>query len=184
MLALCRYVDRNPGAAGLVGNAGDWPWSSTQAHVGQAESPPWLDSAGLYAHLLGRPADTPAATRRAAAQYAAMVATVDEARGPSIWTDGLRQQIYLGNDDFVARMQARLSPERSAIAGNPCDAARGPDRPAPTQVVSGLLGRVRHPQSSAGNGLPRMRHDDAGVGGCDRLVGVACQPADGGVRKD
>ena len=72
-----------------------------------------------------------------------MVATVDEARSPSIWTDGLRQQIYLGNDDFDARMQARLSPERSGIAGNPCSAAHGPDRTAPTQVVSGLLGRVR-----------------------------------------
>ena len=112
LLALCRYVERNPVAAGLVGHAGDWPWSSYQAHVGQAESPRWLDSAGLYAHLLGRPADAPAAAQQAAAQYAAMVATVDEARSPSIWTDGLRQQIYLGNDDFVARMQARLSPER------------------------------------------------------------------------
>ena len=184
MLALCRYVDRNPVAAGLVGNAGDLPWSSYPAHAGQAESPRWLDSAGLYAHLLGRPADTPAAARQAAAQYAAMVATVDEARSPSIWTDGLRQQTYLCNDDFVARMQARLSPERSGIAGNPCGAARGPDRTAPTQVVSGLLGRVRHPQSGAGDGLPRRRHDDAGVGNCDRLVGVACQPSDGGVRKD
>ena len=37
LLALCRYVERNPvAAAGLVGRAGDWPWSSYQAHVGQA----------------------------------------------------------------------------------------------------------------------------------------------------
>ena len=56
LLALCRYVERNPVAAGLVGHAGDWPWSSYQAHVGQAESPPWLDSAGLYATCwVGRP---------------------------------------------------------------------------------------------------------------------------------
>ena len=55
LLALCRYVERNPVAAGLVGAAGKWPWSSYRAHVCKVATPPWLDSDGLHGYLLGRP---------------------------------------------------------------------------------------------------------------------------------
>ena len=34
LLALCRYVERNPVAAGLVALPSDWVWSSCQAHMG------------------------------------------------------------------------------------------------------------------------------------------------------
>ncbi|MFO1015269.1 MAG: transposase [Caulobacteraceae bacterium] len=38
-LARCvRYVAMNPVRAGLVESAGDWPWSSTSAHLGQASN--------------------------------------------------------------------------------------------------------------------------------------------------
>ena len=33
LLAAARYVELNPVRAGLVTNAGDWPWSSARAHV-------------------------------------------------------------------------------------------------------------------------------------------------------
>ena len=33
VMAAVRYVDRNPVAAGLVGAAGDWPWSSARSHI-------------------------------------------------------------------------------------------------------------------------------------------------------
>ena len=33
LLALCRYVERNPVAAGLVGHAGDWRWSSSSRSI-------------------------------------------------------------------------------------------------------------------------------------------------------
>ncbi len=36
LLALLRYVERNPVAAGLVGSAADWPWSSLPARLGRA----------------------------------------------------------------------------------------------------------------------------------------------------
>ena len=55
LLALCRYVERNPVAAGMVGTAQEWPWSSYRAHVCVAATPPWLDSDGLHGYLLGRP---------------------------------------------------------------------------------------------------------------------------------
>ena len=33
LMAALRYVALNPVRAGLVGRAGDWPWSSTRAHI-------------------------------------------------------------------------------------------------------------------------------------------------------
>ena len=33
LMAAVRYVERNPVAAGLVGAAGDWPWSSARSHI-------------------------------------------------------------------------------------------------------------------------------------------------------
>ena len=55
LLAWCRYVERNPVAAGLVGAVEEWPWSSYCAHVCRVATPPWLDSHGLHGYLLGRP---------------------------------------------------------------------------------------------------------------------------------
>lgn len=75
LLALCRDVERNPVAAGLVSTTGDWPWSSHRAHVLQAPTPAWLDSDGLHGHLLGRQADR----RAAAVRYAEMVDRVSDA---------------------------------------------------------------------------------------------------------
>lgn len=53
LLALCRHVERNPVAAKMVSRAGEWPWSSSLAHVGQAAMPPWLGTDGLHAYPLG-----------------------------------------------------------------------------------------------------------------------------------
>lgn len=47
LMGLCRHVERNPVAAGLVTAPGDWAWSSYHAHVGRADAPPWLDTAAL-----------------------------------------------------------------------------------------------------------------------------------------
>lgn len=37
LMVAARYVENNPVAAGLVAHAGDWPWSSARAHLGQSE---------------------------------------------------------------------------------------------------------------------------------------------------
>ena len=74
LLALCRYVERNPVAAGLVAQADQWPWSSCRAHVGLAATPPWLDSDGLHGYLLGRPVDRARDRRRAGQRCAALLA--------------------------------------------------------------------------------------------------------------
>lgn len=103
LLEVCRYVELNPVRAAIVDAPEAWPWSSYLAHVGQADTPIWLDTAGLHGHLLGHEPLAPADSRRAAGHYAALVHAGREAR---LWDEGLRQQIFLGDASFVERMQA------------------------------------------------------------------------------
>ncbi len=111
LLEVCRYVELNPVRAGMVGSVGAWPWSSYRAHVGEAESPAWLDTAGLHAFLLGRTADSVADRRQAARRYAELVTSAPE---ESPWEHGLNRQIYLGDERFVAQMQALGDHRRAA----------------------------------------------------------------------
>jgi len=110
LLALCRYVELNPVRAGLVAAAADWAWSSYLAHVGSKPPPEWLDTVGLHGYLLGGPAQGLADQRRAAKRYAALVASAPDLQ---IWATGLRQQIYLGDEQFVERMQALMAAPRT-----------------------------------------------------------------------
>ena len=110
LLEVCRYVDLNPVRARMVRKPGSWAWSSYRAHVGQAAVPAWLDTAGLHGYLLGRAAKTPADTRRGADRYARLVASVPDV---NLWDSALRQQIYLGDEGFVERMQAFAAPRNS-----------------------------------------------------------------------
>ena len=89
-MALCRYVERNPVAAGLVATADEWVVSSYRAHVCKAPTPSWLDSDGLHGHLLGRPVAGARDRTRAAQKCAALVTDADEGEA-SLWETGLRQ---------------------------------------------------------------------------------------------
>ena len=109
LLEVCRYVELNPVRAGLVPRASDWGWSSFLHHTGKKPSLPWLDTASLHAYLLGRSANTAQDRRRAASQYEHFVAA---GHGASLWNTHLQQQIYLGDDEFVARMQALAEPAK------------------------------------------------------------------------
>ena len=104
LLTLCRYVERNPVAANIVAQPHEWPWSSCRAHLLLDATPAWLDRDGLLAYVLGQELRTTADRKAAARQYAELVGQpMDE----PLWSAGLRQQIYLGDDDFVQRMQAQ-----------------------------------------------------------------------------
>jgi putative transposase len=110
LLEVCRYVELNPVRARMVAAPSDWAWSSYRVHAGSAgrqEAPPWLDVAGLHGYVLGRPAESAADHRRAAQRYAKLVAEAHDVR---LWDDALRQQIYLGDEDFVERMQQQAQP--------------------------------------------------------------------------
>jgi putative transposase len=98
LLELARYVVLNPVRAGMVKNAQDWPWSSYRAMIREAASPPWLQTDWLLGQFSVQ-------RKRAIAKY------VDFVRAgvglPSLWGE-LRNQIYLGDDKFVARMQKKI----------------------------------------------------------------------------
>jgi DNA-directed RNA polymerase specialized sigma24 family protein len=79
--------------------------------VGLAPAPEWLDVDGLHGYVLGRAAQSGGDHRRAAARYAELVAAGLQVR---LWDSALRQQIYLGDEAFVDRMQALADPRRSA----------------------------------------------------------------------
>lgn len=97
LLAVCRYVDLNPVRAHMVPAPGDWPWSSYRAHTGTAPAPPWLDTATV----LGLVAGPAGYAERVAAEHA-----------QPLWATGLRQQMYLGDEAFVQRMQAQAETQR------------------------------------------------------------------------
>ena len=69
-------------------------------------APEWLDTAGLHCYMLGYTVLDEADQKLAAQRYAALVASAPDLQ---IWPDGLRQQIYLGNEQFVERMQALMA---------------------------------------------------------------------------
>ena len=111
LLEVCRYVELNPVAARIVKKPQGWPWSSYRAHVGEQTAPDWLDTDGLQGHVLGRPVRTATDRLRGARRYAELVAS--SAKTP-LWENALRQQIYLGDEAFVERMQALAEPQNSA----------------------------------------------------------------------
>ncbi|RZL38606.1 MAG: transposase [Rubrivivax sp.] len=113
LLDACRYVDLGPVREGLARGAAGWEGSSFRALAGLQAAPDWLDVDGLHAHLLGRPAVTPAQHRLAGDRYARLVASDP---GLQLLPGQLREQIFLGDADFAARMRA--------AAGGPRRAAR------------------------------------------------------------
>lgn len=98
LLELARYVVLNPVRAGMVSDAEAWPWSSHAAMLGREPPPAWLEADALL-RLFGR------SRVNAVSRY------VDFVRAgvglPSVW-EGLRGQMYLGGDEFMAQMQARV----------------------------------------------------------------------------
>jgi putative transposase len=118
LLAMCRYVERNPVAAKMVAAPADWPWSSCQSHLGLAAAPAWLDCDGLHGYLLGAPVASAADRRRARRLYASVVSQAQDGDA-SFWQDGLRGQVFLGDAAFVDRMRAQAAPQRVAHNATP-----------------------------------------------------------------
>ena len=97
LLELARYIVLNPVRAQMVRSAKDWPWSSYRATAELSPTPPWLSTEWLLSTLGKRKS-------LAIERYRKFVA---EGKGqPSIWAE-LKNQIYLGSDDFVERMQSK-----------------------------------------------------------------------------
>lgn len=98
LLELARYVVLNPVRAGMAKKPADWKWSSYRASVGLEPAPGWLAEDGLLAMF---------AKRRSLAQqrYAQFVDEGIKADSP--WAN-LKGQVFLGDEQFVNRMQANI----------------------------------------------------------------------------
>jgi hypothetical protein len=108
LLELARYVVLNPVRANMVNNVEQWPWSSYLIMLGEQRVPGWFESCWLLSQFGNQQI-------RAIPKY---IDFIREGIGlPSLWTD-LRQQIYLGNDEFVLRMQLQLD-KRSDLSEIP-----------------------------------------------------------------
>lgn len=124
LLELTRYVVLNPVRARMVAGPGDWRWSSYLDMVGERRPPSWLATDGLLAQFAS---DREEAVRR----YVAFVA--EGIGNESIWRD-LNRQIFLGNEAFVERMQAK-SEGLSETVGVP-KAQKRPPAPPLEEIAS------------------------------------------------
>ena len=103
LLELARYIALNPVRARMVRSAKDWPWSSYRASAGLAESAPCLTTDWV----LGGFAKTKNLAQQRYRDF------VQQGKGqPSPW-QSLKNQIYLGDEDFVLDVQCKLDPEQS-----------------------------------------------------------------------
>lgn len=123
LLELARYVVLNPVRAGVVRKPDKWAWSSYRACMGLAPAQPFLAVDGLLAQF---------AKRRAVAQarYAKFVA--EGIKAPSPWRE-LKGQVFLGDEQFVEHMQARLDKNQRRDVQIPI-AHRRPPAPTLTQI--------------------------------------------------
>ena len=98
LLEVSRYVVLNPVRARMVHRPEQWPWSSYGATAGTAQTPKWLAHDVLLSHF---------SRRRVQAHERYIQFVLDGVTQSNIW-DGLQQQIYLGDDQFIIQIQSRL----------------------------------------------------------------------------
>ncbi|WJW75450.1 transposase [Thiohalobacter sp. IOR34] len=95
LLELARYVVLNPVRAGMVAEAGQWPWSSFRASIGEESAPAWLETDWLLAQF--------GETRgKAVRRY---IRFVREGVGASSPWGRLRYQVFFGDEEFVERFR-------------------------------------------------------------------------------
>lgn len=138
LLAACRYVEQNPVRARMVDTPGAWPWSSYAANTGTVPAPDWLDPSAVHGLLTGRDTQSPTDAANAAAAYADWVAATPDA---SLWPGALRQQVFLGDEAFVARMQAQAAPDGLAARDVPQQQRGRPTKPTLAECLAGGVSR-------------------------------------------
>ncbi len=102
LLELSRYIVLNSVRAKMVRAAKDWRWSSYRATTGQVEPPSYLPTDWILAAF---------AVRKSLAieKYKAFVT---EGKGQAAPWGLLKNQIYLGTDQFVEKMQSLIDSDK------------------------------------------------------------------------
>nr|WP_286196871.1 transposase [Thalassotalea sp. G20_0] len=120
LMELSRYVVLNPVRAKMVDHPADWLWSSYRYTLGEVDSPDWLATDAMLRLFSD---DRERACERF---FAFVLAGV----GINIWLH-LKQQIYLGDDRFVADQQQYIEKpvKGKALSEVPHKQMRKPARP-------------------------------------------------------
>lgn len=98
LLEVSRYIVLNPVRAGMVRSEKDWPWSSYRATTGQSKAPAFLNVEWLLS----------AFGKRKAVAIDGYKKFVSEGEGQSSPWKSLRNQVYLGSEQFVEEMQSLI----------------------------------------------------------------------------
>lgn len=96
LLELARYIVLNPVRARMVRSVRDWPWSSYRASAGLADCPAWLETDWILSAFSEKRFE-------AIERYRKFVAAGKNQ--PALWGN-LKNQIFLGTDAFVQKMQS------------------------------------------------------------------------------
>ncbi len=103
LLELCRYVVLNPVRARMVRSAKDWPWSSYRATAGLSRAHAVLSMDWILGNFGRR-------EKIAQEKYRAFVLA---GKGqPSPW-EKLKNQVFLGSDQFIEESQSHISQDQS-----------------------------------------------------------------------
>lgn len=102
LLELARYIVLNPVRAAMVRSARAWSWSSYRSTAGFEKPPSWLETDWILSAFSTR-------KDQAVERYRAFVA--DGRNQPSPWQQ-LRNQIYLGDEQFVSKLQGGLAKDK------------------------------------------------------------------------
>ena len=103
LLELARYIVLNPIRAQMVRSAKQWQWSSYRAMAGYDESHACLTTEWVLTVF--------SSTKNVAQQRYRDFVQAGKGQ-PSAWQQ-LKNQIYLGDDDFINDMQCKINPEQS-----------------------------------------------------------------------
>ena len=102
LMELSRYIVLNPVRARMARSAKDWEWSSYRATAGLTRAYPWLTTDWILASFSGR-------RHEAMQQYRSFVSA--GRNQPKPWEE-FKNQIYLGDEEFVDEMQSKLLPDK------------------------------------------------------------------------
>ena len=105
LLELSRYIILNPVRAQMVRSAKDWPWSSYRALVGLAVADDFLTTDVILNHF---------GENRVKAQMAYQEFVKQGKNQPCPWLS-LKNQIFLGSDQFVELMQTNIDASQSLL---------------------------------------------------------------------
>ncbi len=123
LLELVRYVVLNPVRAGLVPDAGDWPWSNYLATAGLRQAPAWLETEWTIFRFGGGSGARAAYREFVAAGSLALLEPWKNIAG----------QLFLGGENFRRQMLAKV--EASTVSREVPRRQRLPSEPALLDLV-------------------------------------------------